>query len=213
MALAEESSGPAATSAAFAPLRNDAPPTTGLSGDVGAEVSAAEAEAPHALRQRRRRRQATTKNSPNLRPAPSPSTPSLFARHASWVRANAGAVAALESALSSATWLMPDRFSEGEAPALEGAHALLGLLSLYHEALLSVDESSSSSPRGLFGALGWPLWLAAIQQVSMVEGGEGGGCFSEREGARERGREGKHREKTRKLFQPRSRKKNAKIYT
>ena len=78
---------------------------------------------------------------------------------------DAGAVAALESALSSATWLMPDRFSEGEAPALEGAHAFLGLLSLYHEALLSAAGGASGSPAALFRALGWPLWLAAIQQV------------------------------------------------
>ena len=41
-------------------------------------------------------------------------SPSLTARYAAWVRANAGTVAALESAVSSATWLLPDRFAEGE---------------------------------------------------------------------------------------------------
>ena len=167
MAL-ESSSGPADAAASAPPssYQDDAPSTSGRGGDVGAEVSA-EAEAQARALRRRRRRQ-TKMNSPNLSrppPPPPPRPSSLFARHASWVRANAGAVAALESALSSATWLMPDRFSEGEAPALEGAHAFLGLLSLYHEALLSVDDSASSSPAGLFGALGWPLWLAAIQQV------------------------------------------------
>ena len=169
MALDESSSGGPAAAAEAAHHDADAPSTSGRGGgsDVGAEVStAAEAAEERTLRRRRRRQ---TKNSPNpSRPPPQP-RPSLFARHALWVRANAGAVAALESALSSATWLMPDRFSEGEAPALEGAHACLGLLSLYHEALLSVDEGSAAlgSAAGLVRALGWPLWLAVIQQVRM----------------------------------------------
>ena len=200
--MALESSGPAAAAASAAagsappPSQTDAPSTSGRGSDVGAEVSA-EAEA-RAVR-RRRRRQAKKDSSPNRRPPPPPTPParpSLFARHASWVRANAGAVAALESALSSATWLMPDRFAEGEAPALEGAHALLGLLSLYHEALLSVsDEGASGSPAGLFRALGWPLWLAAIQQVRE----RGGGLYNSRSfvcGRRSREGEGK-REKNR----------------
>ena len=175
--MALESSGPAAAAASAAagsappPSQTDAPSTSGRGSDVGAEVSAEAAAEARALRRLRRRQRHAVRDSPNRRPPPPPPARplSLFARHAAWVRANAGAVAALESALSSATWLMPDRFAEGEAPALEGAHALLGLLSLYHEALLSVDEgvaaASSSSPAGLFGALGWPLWLAAIQQV------------------------------------------------
>lgn len=182
MALLESGPAAAAAAAGSAPpppsQADDAPSTSGRGSDVGAEVSAAaEAEA-RALRRRRRRHANKDSNSPNRRrprpltaPTPTPPRPSLFARHASWVRANAGAVAALESALSSATWLVPDRFADGEAPALEGAHALLGLLSLYHEALLSVSEEDSgswSSPIGLFRALGWPLGLAAIQQVEVL---------------------------------------------
>ena len=96
--------------------------------------------------------------------AAAPPAPSLLARHAAWVRANAGAVAALESLASSATWLLPDRFAEGEA-GLEAAHAALGLLSVYHEALLAPD-----APHGC-GAPRLPLALAALQQVRVGGGG------------------------------------------
>ena len=91
--------------------------------------------------------------------ASTPPSPSLTARYAAWVRANAGTVAALESAVSSATWLLPDRFAEGEL-GLEAVHSAVGLLSVYHEALLAPPPE-----RGGEGAARLALVLAALTQV------------------------------------------------
>jgi hypothetical protein len=92
------------------------------------------------------------------------------------VRANAGTVAALESAISSATWLLPDRFAEGEL-GLEAVHSAVGLLSVYHEALLAPPSA---------GGGGWAarlaLVLAALQQVRGRRGEGGRDREREREG-------------------------------
>ena len=78
------------------------------------------------------------------------------------VRNNAELFSASEWALCNLTWLLPDRFSDSDL-AVEGFHALLGLLSLYHESILSsppVPVPKSQQP------VPWIFWLGAIQQVT-----------------------------------------------
>ena len=83
---------------------------------------------------------------------------SLLERYGTWVRANGHAVTAVDGALSSLTWLLPDRFSSSELN-LEALNALLGLVSLYHESILTTP------PVGRHQAASVSLWLGALQQV------------------------------------------------
>lgn len=78
------------------------------------------------------------------------------------VRSNAELVSASEWGLSNLTWLLPDRFNNSEL-TIEGIHALLGLLSLYHESIIS--ESPSALAPKAEQSLPWIFWLGAIQQV------------------------------------------------
>ena len=87
----------------------------------------------------------------------------LLERYAGWVRSIAAAVVAAEGALSSLTWLVPDRFADSEL-TLEALNSVLGLLSLYHGRILGGPDSSEGGaphPPGLPG----PLWLGAVHQV------------------------------------------------
>ncbi|KAK9812042.1 hypothetical protein WJX73_000692 [Symbiochloris irregularis] len=81
------------------------------------------------------------------------------------VRNNAELVSASEWGLSNLTWLLPDRFNNSEL-TIEGVHALLGLLSLYHESIIS--ESPSALTPKAEQSLPWIFWLGAIQQVEVL---------------------------------------------
>ena len=65
----------------------------------------------------------------------------LLERYERWVRSNAAAVVAAEGALSSLTWLVPDRFADSEL-TLEALNSVLGLLSMYHGRILGGPDSS-----------------------------------------------------------------------
>ena len=84
----------------------------------------------------------------------------LLHQYKHWVRTNSNLIGAIEGALSSLTWLLPDRFSDSEL-SLEALTALIGLLSLYHESILQ----EPTSVRGQKQPVPWPLWLGALQQV------------------------------------------------
>ena len=87
----------------------------------------------------------------------------LLERYERWVRSNAAAVVAAEGALSSLTWLVPDRFADSEL-TLEALNSVLGLLSMYHGRILGGPDSTDGGaphPPGL----PWPLWLGALHQV------------------------------------------------
>ena len=87
----------------------------------------------------------------------------LLHQYKHWVRTNSNLIGAIEGALSSLTWLLPDRFSESEL-SLEALTALLGLLTLYHESILQ----EPARDRGQKQPVPWPLWLGALQQVGQV---------------------------------------------
>lgn len=84
-----------------------------------------------------------------------------FNKYKNWVRANSGSIAAVEGAVSSLTWLLPDRFSESEL-LLEAIHSSLGFISLFHETILAAPPTGSGLPQ-----LPWPFWLGALQQASI----------------------------------------------
>ena len=84
----------------------------------------------------------------------------LLHQYKHWVRTNSNMIGAIEGALSSLTWLLPDRFSDSEL-SLEALTALLGLLGLYHESILQEPACA----RGQNQPVPWPLWLGALQQV------------------------------------------------
>ncbi len=88
----------------------------------------------------------------------------LLDRYGAWVRANAAAVLAAEGALSSLTWLVPDRFSDSEL-ALEALNSALGLLSMYHSQLLAEPAPGAGAGAKQPAALPWPLWLGALHQA------------------------------------------------
>ena len=84
----------------------------------------------------------------------------LLHQYKQWVRANSNLIGAIEGALSSLTWLLPDRFSDSEL-SLEALTALLGLLALYHESILQEPAVARDQKQ----PVPWPLWLGALQQV------------------------------------------------
>ncbi|KAK9820963.1 hypothetical protein WJX81_000511 [Elliptochloris bilobata] len=90
----------------------------------------------------------------------------LLDRYNSWVRNNAAAVMAAEGALSSLTWLVPDRFSDSEL-ALEALNSALGLLSMYHGRILGSPDGGDADAK-YFEGLPWPLWLGALHQVEVL---------------------------------------------
>ena len=88
----------------------------------------------------------------------------LMQQYKQWVRTNSNLIGAIEGALSSLTWLLPDRFSDSEL-SLEAFNSLLGLLALYHESILQEPVSNRDQKQ----PVPWPLWLGAIQQVDVAE--------------------------------------------
>ena len=87
----------------------------------------------------------------------------LMDKYRELVRNNAELFSASEWALSNLTWLLPDRFTDSEL-RVEGFHALLGLLSMYHESIISsppVPVPKSKQP------VPWIFWLGAIQQACL----------------------------------------------
>lgn len=87
----------------------------------------------------------------------------LLASYQRWVRSNAAAVMAAEGALSSLTWLVPDRFSDSEL-TLEALNSVLGLLSMYHGRILAEPGDHGVGAKHPV-ALPWPLWLGALHQA------------------------------------------------
>lgn len=83
----------------------------------------------------------------------------LYDQYRAWVRVHSNSIAAFEGALSSLTWLLPDRFSDSEL-FLEALHSLLGFSSLFHDRILSTEENAPPAQQ-----LPWPFWIAALQQV------------------------------------------------
>lgn len=88
----------------------------------------------------------------------------VIERYHELVRNNAELFSASEWALSNLTWLLPDRFSDSEL-RVEGLHALLGLVSLYHESILSAPAVPGPKPKQ---PLPWIFWLGALQQVEVL---------------------------------------------
>ena len=81
----------------------------------------------------------------------------LLERYEGWVRSNAAAVVAAEGALSSLTWLVPDRFADSEL-TLEALNSVLGLLSMYHGriwAARTAPMAARSTRRACPGRCGW----------------------------------------------------------
>ncbi|KAK9812655.1 hypothetical protein WJX72_001406 [[Myrmecia] bisecta] len=99
----------------------------------------------------------------------------LLERYKEFVRSNANLLSALEGALSSLTYLLPDRFAESEL-TLEALNSFLGLIGMYHESILSTPSAAS----GLPAPIPWPLWLGALQQVEVLV--EMGAIAAERTG-------------------------------
>ena len=87
----------------------------------------------------------------------------LLHKYKQWVRTNTNLIGAIEGALSSLTWLLPDRFSDSEL-RLEALNSLLGLLALYHESILQEPASAGDQKQ----PVPWPLWLGALQQVDLI---------------------------------------------
>lgn len=85
----------------------------------------------------------------------------LIQQHKHWVRTNSNLIGAFEGALSTLTWLLPDRFSDSEL-SLEALNSLLGLLALYHESILQEPTSPGDQKQ----PVPWQQWLGAIQQVN-----------------------------------------------
>lgn len=79
-----------------------------------------------------------------------------------WVRNNSNLLNAIESGLSSLTWLLPDRFSDSELK-LEALNSVLGLLGLFHESVLQEPAYHQDVAQ----PTKWPLWLGAVQQACL----------------------------------------------
>lgn len=63
--------------------------------------------------------------------------------------------------LSSVTWLLPERFSEGEL-SIEALHTALGLLSSFHDSIVSAAPGGPSSP-----GVDLALALSTLEQVQV----------------------------------------------
>lgn len=68
-------------------------------------------------------------------------------RYKSWVRSHSGLVTAIEGALQSAVWLLPERFSDSELKC-EALNSALGLISLYHASIIDGESTrAGKEPR------------------------------------------------------------------
>ncbi|KAI8107363.1 hypothetical protein M9434_004297 [Picochlorum sp. BPE23] len=86
----------------------------------------------------------------------------LFDVYKTWVRRHADLISAIESGLSSVTWLLPDRF-DGNELLLEGLHTITNLITLVNESILR--DMESWAPKG---AQELTLALQALQQVEIL---------------------------------------------
>ena len=78
----------------------------------------------------------------------------------SWVTNNAAQIGLIDNALTSLTWLLPDRFSGTEFTA-EAIDASLALLRLFNESILRPKPAHHETrPQ-----LPWPFWLAVVREV------------------------------------------------
>lgn len=84
----------------------------------------------------------------------------LLQQYKHWVRRNSNLLGAVEGALSSLIWFLPDRFSDSELSS-EALQSLLGLLALYHESVLQEPASALGQKQ----PVPWQMWLGALQQV------------------------------------------------
>ncbi|KAL4421321.1 hypothetical protein ABPG75_010612 [Micractinium tetrahymenae] len=83
-------------------------------------------------------------------------------RYAAWVRRNAGLLSLFETGLSSVTWLLPERFSEGEL-SIEALHTALGLLSSFHDSIVSAPLGAPAPP-----GVDLALALSTLEQVQVL---------------------------------------------
>ena len=101
-----------------------------------------------------------------------------FGRYRAFVAEHRPALSALESALSAATWLLPERFSASEV-SLEAIAALVGLVGLVHDTMAEDEERENARAlmetpaaptppvrRRLFTA--WPFYVSAVRQVEYL---------------------------------------------
>lgn len=79
-----------------------------------------------------------------------------------FVRRHQALLALLESAVTTVTWLLPDRFAENEF-TLEGIHTVANLISVFHDSIL--NDVDSGAPKG---AQELTLALNALQQVEVL---------------------------------------------
>lgn len=79
-----------------------------------------------------------------------------------FVRRHQALLAVLESAITTVTWLLPDRFAENEF-TLEGIHTVANLISVFHDSIL--NEVNDGAPKG---AQELTLALNALQQVEVL---------------------------------------------
>jgi hypothetical protein len=63
--------------------------------------------------------------------------------------------------LSSLTWVLPDRFAEGEL-SIEALHTALGLLSGFHDSIVSVAPGGAAPPGAELA-----LALSTLEQVQV----------------------------------------------
>ncbi|KAL4424562.1 hypothetical protein ABPG77_009146 [Micractinium sp. CCAP 211/92] len=82
--------------------------------------------------------------------------------YAAWVRRNAGLLSLFETGLSSITWLLPERFSEGEI-SIEALHTALGLLSSFHDSIVSAPPGAPAPP-----GVDLALALFTLEQVQVL---------------------------------------------
>jgi peroxin-16 len=79
-----------------------------------------------------------------------------------FVRRHQALLAVLESAVTTVTWLLPDRFAENEF-TLEGIHTVANLVSVFHDSIL--NDVNDGAPKG---AQELTLALNALQQVEVL---------------------------------------------
>jgi peroxin-16 len=86
----------------------------------------------------------------------------MLERYKDWVRRNAGLLSLFETGLSSLTWLLPDRFAEGEL-TIEALHTALGLLSSFHDSIASSPPGAPPMPGGDL-----LLALSTLEQIQVL---------------------------------------------